>query len=442
MRSLIFSPVVFYFYSLVCIAPLTGDDWPQWMGPTRDGVYREAGVLEKFPADGLKIRWRQSIAGGYAGPAVARGKVLVPDFLRESGDASNDPGTRAQSKGKERLWCLDAATGKVLWKDEYLCQYAVSYPAGPRCTPTVDGDLVYTLGVQGDLRCIELSSGKLRWEKNLSKEFNSPVPIWGHSAHPLIDGPRLVCMVGGKNQAVVALDKLTGNELWRSLTSTETSYAPPVIRETKGSRQLIVFHPEGVAGLEPVSGKSVWSVDLAPQYKMSIARPQFEGDMFYASGIGGMSVFAQLSPDASQVKELWRGEQKNSVYSANATPLIHQGVIYGTDCQVGSLMAIDTKDGNRLWQNYDATLLGNNRRLSHGTAFLVRRNDLFWIFAESGDLILAKLSRAGYQELGRTKVLKPTGECFGRSVVWSHPAFANRTAYCRNDEEIVAVALE
>ncbi len=218
-------------------------DWPQWMGPTRDGVIHEE-IIEQFPEQGLKILWRTPIAGGYAGPAVAAGKVFVPDFQASAGKAFNDPGTRAKLKGTERLLCLDATNGQVLWKDQIPCDYSISYPAGPRCTPTVDGELVYMLGAQGDLRCLKVKDGSLVWKRNLSTDLNAPVPLWGHSAHPLVDGPRLICMVGGKGKAVVALNKLTGEELWRSLDSSEAGYAPAVRHETNGQAQVVVFHPK------------------------------------------------------------------------------------------------------------------------------------------------------------------------------------------------------
>jgi outer membrane protein assembly factor BamB len=422
-------------------ANVRGDDWPQWMGPTRDGVFHEPSTLTSIPAAGLKVLWRQPISGGYAGPAVAAGRVFVPDYLISQGEAINAPDKRPELKGSERLLCLDSKTGKALWQDEYPCNYTISYPAGPRCTPTVDGDLVYTLGAQGDLRCLESATGKLRWHRNLATEYKVEVPVWGHSAHPLVDGPRLICMVGGQNHAVVALDKLTGKELWRSLSSTEPGYCPPSHLVVDGKASILVWHPEAMAALEPETGKAIWTVDLKPSYGMSIARPQQEGNLLYASGIGSTSVLLRLSSDGSKVNELWRGEQKNSLYAANATPLIIDGVIYGSDCQTGAFMAVDTRDANRLWQTYKPIQEGE-RRLSHGTAFLTRQGENFWLFSETGALILAKLSRKGYQELGRMKVLEPTGESFGRPVVWSHPAFANQCVFCRNDKEIVCVSLQ
>ena len=417
------------------------DDWPQWMGPSRDGVYHEPEQLKSIPAGGLKVLWRRPIAGGYSGPAVAGGKVFVPDFVSSGGEAFNDPGKRAELVGVERLWCLNADSGEVLWQDSYPVQYAISYPAGPRCTPTVDGDRVYTLGAQGDLRCINASNGKLLWNLNLAKQYSATVPVWGHAAHPLVDRSRVICMVGGNEHAVVALDKMTGRELWRALSSTDAGYCPPSTIEVGGHEQLLVWTPETLATLKPESGKTIWSEPLKPSYQMSIARPQLEGDLLFTSGIGSVSLMLRMESNGQHVKELWQGEQKNSLYAANATPLIFNSVIYGSDCQTGAFMAVDAKVGALLWRTYQP-IQADERRLSHGTAFTTRQGDRFWLFNENGELILANLSREGYREIGRSKVLEPTGEAFGRAVVWSHPAYAYKRAFCRNDKEIVCVSLE
>ena len=140
---------------LVCLLRVTclAADWPQWMGEKRDGVWRESGILEEFPASGLAIKWRVPISGGYAGPAVAAGRVYVTDYTRTEGDAKPDSNTRSEVKGKERILCLNAADGQEIWKHEYDCPYKISYASGPRCTPTVDGGKVYTLGAEGHLYC-------------------------------------------------------------------------------------------------------------------------------------------------------------------------------------------------------------------------------------------------------------------------------------------------
>ena len=170
------------------VASAGADDWGQWMGPNRDGVYSESEVIDAIPESGLKIKWRTPIHGGYAGPAVADGKVFVFDFKRADGKPFNDPTKRVELQGEERLVVLDSKTGREKWIHKYDCAYNISYPAGPRCTSTVDGEHVYILGSEGDFRCLKTKDGELVWKKNLKTEFGVEAPLWGFSSHPLVDG--------------------------------------------------------------------------------------------------------------------------------------------------------------------------------------------------------------------------------------------------------------
>src|SRR5258707_1280471 len=173
----------------------SGADWPQWMGPNRDDVWAETGILEKFPEGGLSLLWRKPIHGGFAGPAVANGKVYVTDYVRSAGDEKPVPTRRNNLQGKERVLCLDAKTGNELWKHEYDCSYAISYPAGPRCTPTVDNGKLFTLGAMGDLFCLDAAKGIVIWSKNLPKAYKASVPLWGYAGHPLVYKHLLLCTV-------------------------------------------------------------------------------------------------------------------------------------------------------------------------------------------------------------------------------------------------------
>jgi outer membrane protein assembly factor BamB len=142
-RVVVMSCVAFGFSRTIPAA-----DWPQWQGPGRDGIWRETGTVEQIPAAGLPVRWRIPIEGGYAGPAVVGGRVFVTDYVQRDGELANDPGSRTLLAGNERVLCLDATTGQVLWKHEYDCPYSISYAAGPRCTPTVQDGRVYIVGAQ------------------------------------------------------------------------------------------------------------------------------------------------------------------------------------------------------------------------------------------------------------------------------------------------------
>jgi outer membrane protein assembly factor BamB len=433
--------------ALLCLTclPLSStlaQDWNQWMGKDRDGVFRETGIIDSIPESGLKVKWRMPVNGGYAGPAVAGGKVYVFDYLIEDGTISNNPSQRNNLKGSERLIAFDEQTGKELWTHTYECPYSISYACGPRCTPTVDGDRVYILGSEGDLSCLNTKDGKLVWKKSFKKDFGAEVPIWGFSSHPLIDGDLLYTMVGGKGQGIVAFDKQTGDVKWKTL-DCKAGYCPPVIIEKGGARQLIAFNPTSIESLDPADGKPYWSVPIESLYDMSITQPMLDGDFMYVCGKGNQSVMLKLDTEKPGATEVWRGKPRHSIYGANSTPHFVDGTLYGADQDMGSLIAADGKDGNRLWSTFDATDPEEDRKLSHGTAFLTRIGDTnrFLIMSETGDLLISELTPEKYISHGRFHVLEPTGECFGRKAVWSHPAYANKTAYVRNDEEIVAVDL-
>jgi outer membrane protein assembly factor BamB len=410
------------------------------MGPNRDDEWTETGILEKFPEGGPKVLWRTPIAGGYAGPAVAGGKVYVTDYVRESGEAVNDPGGRPALQGKERVLCLRASDGKVLWKHEYDCPYQISYPAGPRATPTVHQGKVYTLGAEGNLLCLDANGGKPLWSKDLKKEYNIEAPIWGFCGHPLVDGKKLICLVGGEGSVAVAFNKDTGAELWRALSAREPGYCPPTMIEHGGTRQLLIWHPQALNSLNPDTGEVYWSEPLEPAYGMAVTAPRLAGDYLYASGIGKCAALFKLDRTRPAAEVVWVAGPSEGVFCANSTPFIDGGTIYGNDCEVGNLRAVKLADGQRLWETFEPTT-GGERRASHGTAFLTKNGDRYFLFSETGDLIIARLTPDKYEEISRAHLLEPTGEAFGRAVVWSHPAYANRCVYVRNDKEIVCVSL-
>jgi outer membrane protein assembly factor BamB len=424
-------------FAALGLSAARADDWPQWMGPNRDGVWREQGLLAKFPEGGPKVLWRAKIDGGYAGPAVAGGRVFVTDYVTR-GDRTPNAAKLSALEGTERVLCLDAASGKELWKHEYPCTYKISYPAGPRCTPTVSGGKVYTLGAMGDLRCLDAASGKLLWAKDLKKEYNTAAPFWGFAGHPLVDGKRLICLAGGKGSVAVAFDKDTGKELWRALSASGTGYSPPTLIEAGGKKQLVIWHAEAINGLDPESGKVYWSVPLKAAYGMSIMAPRQWKDYLFAGGIGFHAVLLKLAADKPAAEVVWRGKNKTAVYPVNSTPFLEGGYIYGVD-QPGQLRCVELKTGKRIWETTAPTT--GERPASSGTAFLVKNGDRFVLMSETGHLILARLTPRGYEEVSRAKILEPTGDAFGRPVVWSHPAFANRCVFARNDREIVCVSL-
>ncbi|MBM4010409.1 MAG: pyrrolo-quinoline quinone [Planctomycetes bacterium] len=428
------------------------DDWPQWLGPARDAIWRERGLATAIPAAGLPLRWRVPVAGGYSGPAVAGGRVYLADYEVRTGELVNAPNDRSLRDGSERLLCLDAATGEVVWRHQADCRYSLSYASGPRCTPTVVDGRVYMLGAEGNLVCLDAETGRPLWGKDFKQEYSAPTPIWGFCGHPLVEGDLLICLVGGPGSVAVAFDRVTGAERWKALSASESGYCPPTIIEQGGTRQLLIWDADNLNALDPRTGRVLWSRPLKPMYGMSIMAPQVAdtslGRVLFASGIGRVAALYALAADGTGADVLWRGEPKSAMYCANSTPFIAGDTLYGCDCDTGALTAVALADGRRLWETLAATT-GGDRRSKHGTAFLVRQAETVagdptgstraWIFSETGDLILARLSPERYQELGRMHLLEPTNECFGRDVVWSHPAFAGGCVFVRNDRELVCV---
>lgn len=425
--------------SLLASAGAFAEDWPQWLGPTRDGIWRESGILETFPEGGPKVLWRTAIAGGYAGPAVVGDRVFVMDFVKYEGDATNDPGKRSILKGKERILCLDAKSGRIIWEHPYDCDYGISYACGPRCTPTVVEGKLYALGAEGNFHCLDAQSGKVLWAKELKKEYNCESPIWGFTGHPLVDGDMLYCLVGGEGSIAVAFNRHTGKEIWRAIDEKDPGYAPPTLLEVNGQKQLAYFTPAAVHGLEPSSGKQRWSIPIKPDYGMSIMRPIQSGHYVFAGATGMKSVFFELDNRGENAKEVYRGEKTNSLFPVNSTPILDGDYLYGV-CTRGELRCVELKTGKRLWETFVPTT-GLTRPANSGTAFLVKNGDRYFIFSEKGDLIIAKLSPEKYEEISRAHLLEPTGEAMNRSVLWSCPAYANKCAYMRNDKEIICVSL-
>jgi outer membrane protein assembly factor BamB len=413
-----------------------GDDWPQWMGPQRDNEWRETGILEQIPETGLRVLWRAPVAGGYAGPAVAGGRVFVADYVADE-TIETENFERRESTGTERVLCLDEATGQQLWKHEYPVQYTISYPAGPRCTPTVEGDRVYTLGAEGDLICFDAASGRIHWQSNLRLRYETRAALWGYANHPLIDGQKLIVIAGGQGSHAVALDKLTGAEIWRSLTAPEQGYCPPTILEAAGVRQLILMRPDALSSVDPETGKEYWSVPYSADNGSIIMTPVQWRDHLFVGGFNGRNLLVRLDSDKPGASTVWRDVRNAGMSPVNVQPRVEGDVLYGVDGS-GELMALELPSGKRIWTTPQPI---SARKTTSGTAFLIKQGDRYWLFNELGEVLLARITPAGYTELGRAQVIQPTDAAFGRHVVWCAPAMANRHLYVRNGTECICVDL-
>ncbi len=413
------------------------------------GIWSETDVLEKFPDEGLEVRWQTPIHSGYAGPAVANGRVYVADFEE----------TRPV-EGKERILCLDERTGKVLWTHSWEVSYARlmrSYAIGPRATPTVDADLVYVVGATGFLRALKGETGELVWEKNFERDYGTEVSVWGVSGAPLVEGDLLIAIVGGVPDAeVVAFDKHNGKEVWRALSpEPEMGYAQPVIFAAGGVRQLIIWHPRAVSSLNPESGKVYWEELWEARSGLTVATPVRSGNRLFLSQFYGGSMMLKLDPYRPSASLVWKrtgaseqAEETDSLHALMTTPVLEDGLIFGV-CSYGQFRCLDASTGDRIWESLDLIELGR-----WATAFLVRNGDRYFASNDLGDLIIARFDEKGYHEVDRTHLIEPTANSSWRSrpggrrrpsdriVNWSHPAYANGHIVARNDSEILSASLK
>ena len=411
---------------ILTAATVSADDWPQWGGPQRDIVWREAGIVEQLPTDGLLPRvWTAPVGEGYSGPAVADGCVYLTDRIHET--------------GTERVLCFDAETGNELWKQEYPARYTVSYPAGPRATPVVDDGRVFTIGAVGHMFCFDAKTGDEIWKTDFQKDFGTKLPIWGMAASPLIDGEKLITLVGGTDGAlIVAFDKATGKEIWRSLDDAMIGYSPPVIYEFGGRRQLIIWHPAAVTALDPETGKVIWDVPWNIRSGLSIPMPRKIGDQLFLTAFYNGPMMLKVGSDNAEI--VWKGKSNSEqdtdgLHSIMPTPWVNADNIFGV-CSYGQLRGLDTKTGKRLWETLDAT--GSGRWWN---AFIIPHENRYFLHNEQGDLIIANLTTTGYEELSRAKLVEPTRKVQRRMTIWSHPAFAMKSVFARNDKELVRVSL-
>jgi outer membrane protein assembly factor BamB len=421
------------FLALVVSQTITADDWPQWGGPRRDLVWREAGIVDTLPAadssTGMLPRvWTAKIGAGYAGPAVANGRVFVAD--------------RIADQNLERVLCFDAETGDEIWTHPYEARYTISYPLGPRATPTVDGDRVFSLGAMGHLFCLDAATGNVIWQKNLPKDFGTKIPVWGMAGAPLVDGDQLIILAGGEPGAlVVSLDKRTGQERWRALEGEEPGYCAPVILEVAGQRQLIVWHPAAVAALDPANGKELWQEPFQVRAGMTISTPRQVANRLFVTGFYSGPLMIELDQQGRNPNVLWRTAsssteiENNTLHAVMCTPIFTDEHVYGVG-SYGELRCLEADTGRTVWETREPT--GEGRWWN---AFLIPHEDRVLICNEQGEIIFARLSPDGYQELSRAKLIEPTQPIQRRMTVWSHPAFAMRSVFARNDGELIRVNL-
>jgi outer membrane protein assembly factor BamB len=406
---------------------LRAEDWPQWRGPRREGVWQETGLLQSFPRDGLKIVWRVPIGVGFSSPCIVLGQVYVTD--------SQVTGTNA----RENVHCLNAATGQPIWTQTYGAEYPeygfdTNHPFGPVATPVVADGKIYTFGRACDLLCLDAKTGRVLWHNNLPRQYQTKEDLRGFSCSPIVEGKLIIIAIAKNPQSsIVAFDKASGRQVWESLDEIPSNSSPIVITSA-GRRQIIVWAYKSVAALDPVTGKILWrqNVDTGPTY--TVATPVWKGDRLLLGGL-----MLKLTPDKPGVSILWPGELRpmRIHVSDTSTPLLQDGLVFSPTAK-GQLLGLDAATGKQLWQADNVTELKNGASIhltaapSIGSVFL---------YTDRGDLILSRLTAAGYREISRAHLLDPTSDYGTRKMAWVPPSYAGRCVFARNDKELVCASL-
>jgi outer membrane protein assembly factor BamB len=407
---------------LLSIATLA-EDWPQWRGPNRDGVWNETGIMQSFPAGGLEISWRAPVGPGWSSPVVAHGRVYVTDVQK------------ARPTAKERVLCFDEVNGKLLWS----YQYSVEYPdwafspdaGGPRAIPIVRDGKLFILGVLGHLVCLDAIKGGVVWKKDLAKEYGVK-EFTGITASPLIDDELLILQLCAKPAAcVVAFDMNSGEEAWKALDDTFT-YSSPILLTAGGRKQLIVWTQEAVASLDPATGKTWWRELLRTSGDAAVSTPVFSNHRLL---IGGLML--KLDADKPAASVLWPETKAASKRTlSNTSTALLQGDYVFSATTSGELVCLEAGTGRQVWQTNTVTSLKNGSSIH-----LTPNGDSVLLFTDQGNLIRARLSAEGYRELSRVHLLDPIHPFNGRNVVWPPPAYANRHIFVRNDKELICASL-
>lgn len=401
------------------------DDWSQFRGSNRDAVWNEAGIMKTFPPDGLQVRWRVPVGTGLSSPVVAQGRVYLIDSELQ------------KPRARERVHCWDEKTGQPLWTHAYDATYpdwAFDPPSksGPGSTPIVEGGKVFALGVTGHLLCLNAVKGAVLWERNLTADYGL-AEFSGTTPSPLIEGDFLILVIGGKpNACVVALDKNSGKEVWRALDDKWT-YSSPIVINAGGQRQLIVWTPNAVTSLNPVTGKTWWRQELSVAGTLaSVPTPVLKGDLLLISGL-----MFQLDPAKPAASVLWpetiTGTKR--ILSQTSIPMILGDHVFSGKMP-GKLVCLEARTGKQVWETDKVT----NKSMG-ATLQLTPNGDSVLIFTDEGNLIRARLTPQSYEELSRVHVIDPTYPFAGRKVVWPPPAYANQHIFVRNDEEMVCASL-
>jgi outer membrane protein assembly factor BamB len=373
-------------------------DWPQWRGPNRDGLSRETGLLKSWPSGGPPLIWKaEGLGEGYASFSIAQGRLY----------------TMGQHGEKTSVYAFDAATGKKLWEAEAGGSFRERRGHGPRATPTIDGDRIYAQAGDGTLVCLDAASGKRIWGYNVVRKFGAEVIHWGISESPLIDGDRVIINPGGQGASIVALNKKTGDLVWKS-QSDEAGYSSAIVFDLGPTRHIVAFTGEGVVGLAARNGELLWRYDKVSNRTANIATPIYrDGYVFVSSAYSTGCALLKLSASGGGVKasEVYFSREMQNHYSSSVLVGDH---LYGYSNAILTSMRFLT--GEVAW-----------RDRSVGKGSIVYAEGRLYCLGENGTVGLVEATPEAYKEVSRFQIPRTS-----EFPVWSQPVVANGRLYIRD----------
>jgi outer membrane protein assembly factor BamB len=389
-------------------------DWPQWQGPDRNAISKDTGLFQEWPTDGPPLAWEaKGLGGGDSAPSVAGGGIFG----------------MSHRGGDEVVWCLSEKDGTEVWATRLgpaVQQRMPQSKEGPACTPTVDGERLYALGMGGELVCLQVTDGQVVWHKSLTADFGGSVPMWSYRESPLIDGDKLICTPGGQDATLVALDKATGKTVWKSAVpgSRGPAYASVIAIDAAGQRQYVQITQGTLVGVAAADGKVLWKYDR-PANRMGIncTTPLYhDGYVFASSAYGAGGGLVKLVKDGDGVKA-------EEVYFTRSMENHHGGMIVIDGCLYGAhggngggyLNCLDFKTGKALW---------DKRGPEKGSVALA--DGRLYYRTESGTVLLIEPSAKEYVERGKFRQLDRS-----RSPAWAHPVIANGKLYIRDQDVLL-----
>jgi outer membrane protein assembly factor BamB len=406
---------------LMLIASLaSASDWPQWRGPHRDGVSQETGFRKEWPKDGPPLVWRASEIGrGYSTPAIAGDRLYL---------------LGSQGMDNEFVEALSLKDGKKIWSTRLGAvgnpKQKPNFPTA-RSTPTIEGNVLYALGSDGDLACLEASSGKIKWKKNLRNDFGGKPGEWAYAESPLLDGDTLVCTPGGSQATLLALNKNTGEVLWKCALpeADEAAYSSPILVEAGGVRQYVQLLQKGLVGVEAKTGKFLWRYDKpVSKYGANIPTPVAADGVVYAgsAGTGGGAVKLNSKDGTVKPEELYFGPK----YSTAIGGAVKVGnYLYGTTGQ--SLQCVEFTTGQIKWEE---------RSIAPGS--LCYADGLLFVHGENGDVALVQASPDGYKEKGRFTPAEQPSKANAMEKAWAYPVAVNGRLYIRDHDALWCYAVK